>query len=154
MAGLLFVFGCLCFLPNMEPEYETIFRYQAITYVPFPETGELTEFTSDTYFSENIANMTKTDAYFEIDEAKEFGKMIEEDEMWISDVELRKTDLFIHLPMPLMSWENVSYLIYNETTGEYNCLPETEGQYRMCVMMYNASERHLEINEYDYTYVQ
>lgn len=154
MAGVLFVFGCLCFLPNMEPEYETIFRYQTIASVPLPENGELTEFTSETYFSENIMNMTKTDAYFEKEEAKEFGRMVEENEMWISDDELRKTDLFVRLPMPLMSWEDVSYLIYNETTGEYNCLPETDGQYKMCVMMYNVSEGHLEINEYDYTYIQ
>nr|MBQ8252389.1 YcxB family protein [Lachnospiraceae bacterium] len=154
MAGVLFVFGCLCFLPNMEPEYETIFRYQAITFVPLPDEGELTEQTFDTYFSENITNMTKIDAYIEKEEAKEFERAVKEDDMWISDEDLRKTDLFIRLPITMMNWENVWYLIYNETSGTYNCLPETDGQYRMCVMMYDASERHLEINEYDYAYVQ
>ena len=58
------------------------------------------------------------------------------------------------IPSTMSINNNKYFSIYNETTKEYNRVPEQTGTYKMYVMMFDKEKDYLEINEFEYSYVE
>ena len=71
---------------------------------------------------------------------------------WITDKEVVES-LSLIIPLDSFVGDNTTYyLIYNETTKEYNKLPDDNGKYTISAIKYSDSSKILEFNSYTINY--
>ena len=71
---------------------------------------------------------------------------------WITDKEVVES-LSLIIPIDSFVGDNTTYyLIYNETTKEYNKLPDDNGKYTISAIKYSDSSKILEFNSYTINY--
>lgn len=129
---------------------EDIYRYNDIIGFTVPNSklvgsnysafdGDKSEFKHITinYMEENTDNLVEE---------------IKNDSNWITDKEVVES-LSLIIPLDSFIGDNTTYyLIYNETTKEYNKLPDDNGKYTISAIKYSDSSKILEFNSYTINY--
>ena len=59
----------------------------------------------------------------------------------------------IFIPSEFYSDYDSYFSVYNKTTGEYNTLPSTTGNYEIYAMKYDKLNKQLEIHNFKYMYI-
>jgi hypothetical protein len=147
----LLIFGCFCFF-QINQDYDKIYSYEEVLNITLPSEGELYIQKYDTYF-DDMKDFVKIDAYYDSDDCIEMNKLITTNQNWISKDEL-PSELRIFIPSTLVGNETSYFSIYNKTLDIYNSVPDESGEYLICVMMFDKENKHLEINEYSFSYVK
>ena len=98
-----------------------------------------------------FSNYTIINAYYDKVDVSNLINSIENNINWILSKEM-KSDLKILIPSQLKSDNDAYYSIYNNTTNQYNSLPEYAGIYEIYVMKYDKSDKKLEIHKFNYLY--
>lgn len=151
MAFLLFVYGSFSLFPTFSTDYDKINDYKKYIDANLPNNGELEIEEWETYFDEDKTNYTIINAYYDKEDVNDLVSSIENSSNWILSKEI-KSKLKILIPSQFKSDDDIYYSIYNKTTNQYNTLPETAGNYEVYAMKYDKSDKHLEINKFNYSY--
>lgn len=148
---LLIVYGSFCLLPTYEKEYSMIDKYRNIIDAKLPDKGQLTIQEYDTYFDEDKKNYSIINVYYDNEDVRDLVNSIENSDNWILSTNI-KSELKIFVPSTLHSDNDAYFSIYNNTTKQYNTLPETAGVYEIYTMKYDKSDETLEIHKFKYEY--
>lgn len=148
---LLLILGSFSFF-LINQEYSKIYKYEEVLNITLPSDGELYMQEYDAYFN-NMNEFVKIDVYFESDDCTEINELIKSKSNWVSIDEL-SSELRIFIPTTLVGSESSYFSIYNKTLDNYNSVPNESGEYSICVMMFDKENKHLEINEYSFSYVK
>ena len=148
---LLLIYGAFCMFPTFSQDYNEIYAYQNIIDAKLPSNGELEIQDWDTYFDEDKIKYTIINAYYDKEDVSNLVKSIENSDNWILSKEI-KSEFKILIPTQLRSDDDAYFSIYNNTTKEYNTLPEIAGNYEVYAMKYDKSDRQLEIHKFTYLY--
>lgn len=151
VAIFLLIFGSFYFFP-INQDYDKIYRYADALNIALPPEGELYIQEYDTYF-DNMKDFVKIDAYFDRADCLEINELIKNKQNWISKDEL-SSKLRIFIPTTLIGAESSYFSIYNKTLDNYNSVPNESGEYLIYAMMFDKENKHLEINEYYFSYVK
>ena len=149
---LLFVLGLYSFFPSTTAEYTIIYDYKNVIPADIPSNGEL-EIVKWNSADKDITNYTTIYAYYTESNIANLLNSIKYNDKWLTDKNL-KSELKIFMPTLININENSYYSIYNETTNQYNIVPEKSGDYKIYTMVYNTLDNKLEIHEFTYTYTQ
>ena len=126
------------------------------------ETKTLIDLPEYYYISTNTPEKSKKEknrvdvlynskVYFENEEAEIFEKDIVADERWLKDTS--PNDLMGCMKEIQYDNREAYTIVYNVTTGEFNCPPSQSGEYEFIQMVYIIGyEKVLEIYEYTLTY--
>lgn len=152
---LLLVFGSFTFImPSPKINYNKINNYKEILNVDFPKKGILTQENSESAFDDDKINVVVTQAFYEdTTDLKKFENEIINGEYWIKASDI-KTELKVMIPWRLQSFscKKCYYLIFNQTTNEYNKLPNKKGKSHIYIALYDTDDHSLTINDFDYNY--
>ena len=148
---LLLVYGSFFLFPTFSEDYSKIDTYRNIIDAKLPNSGELEIQEWGTYFDEDKTNYTIINAYYDKVDVSNLVNSIENNINWILSKEI-KSELKILIPSQLKSDNDAYYSIYNNTTNQYNLLPEYAGIYEIYVMKYDKSDKKLEIHKFNYLY--
>ena len=151
--GLLTIisFSTKLLFPNFDQDYKHIYNYSEILKVELPSDGTL--ITYKTQYGYDMGEVTVVRASYEEENAEQLEIEIENSSNWIAGKSI-KSELKIFIPSTMSINNNKYFSIYNETTKEYNRVPEQTGTYKMYVMMFDKEKDYLEINEFEYSYVE
>lgn len=151
VAIFLLIFGSFYFFP-INQDYDKIYSYEDALNITLPSEGEVYIQEYDTYFND-MKDFVKIDAYYDSDDCIEMKESIKNKPSWLSVNEL-SSELRIFIPTTLVGSESSYFSIYNKTLDNYNSVPNESGEYSICVMMFDNENKHLEINEYSFSYVK
>ena len=138
-------------MSTFEQDYNKIDAYKNYIDAPLPNNGELEIQNWGIYFDEDKTNYTIINVYYDKEDVNDLINNIENSNNLILSKEI-KSELKILIPSQLKSDFDAYYSIYNKTTNEYNTLPTIAGNYEICAMKYDRSDKHLEIHKFDYNY--
>ena len=148
---IIAIFG----LPAKQ-NYSKISNYSPIINVDLPSQGKM-YFAK--YTESPLSNHQSVFIIFTNDnEIKKFSQDISNNDNWItqeninSKIKILLTDVFIGDCNTYLSG-NCKYSVYIENIKEYNTLPEETGTYHVYAMAYDYSKNFLDIEEYQYDYV-
>lgn len=148
---LLLIYGAFCFFPTFQEEYSKIDTYRDIIDANLPNNGYLEIHNFETYFDEDKTEYTIVNAYYDKEDVSDLISSIKNNDNWILSNEI-KSVLKIFIPSTLRLDDDAYFSIYNNTTNQYNTLPETSGDYEIYAMKYDKSEKKLEIHKFKYSY--
>ncbi len=143
--------GAFCLLPTYQEDYKKIDAYRNIIDVELPHDGKLYIHDWDTNLDEDKTESTFIDAYYDKEDAISLLHSIENSDNWILSKDI-KSQLKILIPFFLNLEEDAYFSIYNNTTKEYNALPEIPGNYEIYAMKYDKALNHLRICKFNYLY--
>jgi len=149
---ILILIGSSCLTTKKLP-YDNINDYKSIMGVLLPEEGIYTLNKSNNYEGHtNISNVKSFIAYYNGNETnfKIFEEEILNNDNWIKGSALEDGfDIYIDKFNKINN--NSYYLIYNETTDEYNTLTTENGMYHIYLIKYHPNEtKMMEILEFDF----
>ncbi len=151
MAVILSIYGAFCLFPTYEQDYTKLNEYKEVIDATLPINGVLEIQNWDTYFDEDITEYVTINAYYENQDVTVLEKSIENNPNWILGSEIT-SDLKVFIPIMLQGNDNAYYSIYNQTTNEYNTVPEDSGDYKIYAMRYDKENKKLEIHEFRIAY--
>ncbi len=151
MAVLLFMYGAFVFFPTHEQDYSKINEYKEIINLELPSNGVLEIQDWDAYIDEDITEYVTINAYYAEEDVTLLEKSIENNPNWILSNEIT-SDLKVFIPILLQGADSAYYSIYNQTTNEYNTIPEESGDYKIYAMRYDKVNKKLEIHEFRIAY--
>ena len=147
MLVLLLVYGSFCLFPTFERDYSEIDPYRSIVRAELPDSGQLEIQEWDKHFEEDKTEYVVINAYYDKEDVKNLERSIESSSDWIPCNSI-KSELKILIPSTVRSDSDAYFSIYNKTTGEYNALPSTTGNYEIYAMKYDKSDKKLEIHRF------
>lgn len=148
---LLLIYGCFSLFPDFSQEYSMIDAYRDIIDAQLPSIGDLEIQNWGTYFDVDKTEYVVINAYYDKEDVSMLVNSIENSNNWILSKEI-KSELKIFVPSQLRSDEDAYFSIYNNTTNQYNSLPEIPGDYEIYAMKYDKSDKILEIHKFKYNY--
>ena len=149
---LLLMYGSFCLFPTFSSDYSKIENYKNIIDAELPSNGELEIQEWDTYFDKDKLGYTIINAYYDKEDVSNLVSSIENSNNWILGREL-KSIMKIFIPSEFYSDYDSYFSVYNKTTGEYNTLPSTTGNYEIYAMKYDKLNKQLEIHNFKYMYI-
>lgn len=128
---------------------EDIYKFNNVIGFTIPSS----KFISSSYSAveENKSNVTHIIIDYKGNDDGAILKKIENNPIWTNDIE---TINQMELILPLNSFiiKGDYYLIFNETTTEYNKLPDNSGKYTIVAVKYSEINKALELNKYTINY--
>ena len=128
---------------------EDIYKFNNVIGFTIPSS----KFISSSYSAveEEKSDVTHIIIDYKGNDAGAILKKIESTPNWTSDIE---TINQMELILPLNSFiiKGDYYLIFNETTTEYNKLPDNSGKYTIVAVKYSEINKTLELNKYTINY--
>jgi len=152
MAVLLFLFGCFSMTPTFEEDYSKIDKYREFVAVSLPENGQLEIIEWTDWKDKNILDYTSIIAYYDDVDTSELEKDIQNSDKWILSNDLNN-ELKMFITGFLQRTDYIYYSIYNETTKEYNTIPENDGIYNIYVMKYDNDLKEFRIDKLEYSII-
>jgi len=153
---LIFLNGWSAF--NTYSQYKNIYQEQMVKYekllsFKFPRFGQLEKIDSSFYGEDNMTETTMIRVQYDnTNSIHTFEKNIINNEKWIRKDKLdKKLDVLATYRLNEID-ESSYYLIYNQTTKEFNRLPKIAGKYHIYVLSYDMNKRILYINNFKYNY--
>lgn len=153
MCFILIFSGFPYFIENSEKkeEYKEIYKYQNIINLQLPNNGEIDIYNWGPTSMEDMDNYREIFVYYDNEDVAILEKDIENNPNWFLYTEI-KSNLKIMIPIILSGDNDAYYCIYNNTTNQYNALPNEPGVYEIYAMKYDQSNKELDIHIFDYTY--
>ncbi len=150
---LLLGYGSFCLFPTFSADYSKIEAYKNIIDAKLPENGELEIQNWGTSFEDDKTEYTIINAYYEKEDVTNLVNSIKKNNHWILSKNI-KSELKTLLPSQLYSDKDAYFSIFNNTTKEYNTLPEETGNYEIFAMKYDKSDKCLEIHQFKYSFIK
>lgn len=150
---LLLIYGFFYMFPTFSEDYNKINQYKKIIAAKLPSNGTLEIQDWGTYFDKDKTKYTIINAYYDKEDVTKLVESIETSANWILSTEI-KSELKIFIPSQLRSDDDAYYSIYNNTTNQYNILPDISGDYEIYAMKYDKSDKHLEIHKFKISYIK
>lgn len=147
----LFIFGFYSTFPTFSQDYSEIDVYRNIIDATLPNNGDLEIQNWDTYFDKDKTEYTIINAYYDREDVSELVNSIENNDNWILSKDIN-FNLKMLIPSTLSLDYDAYFSIYNNTTNQYNTLPEIPGDYEIYVMKYDKSDKMLEIHAFNYAF--
>ena len=153
---LIFLNGWSSF--NSFSKYKDVYHQQILKYenafsFDFPRFGKLTIKDSSFDGEFDMAETTMIEVQYDnINSIHTFEKRIIKDDKWVKKNRLDKKLNVLASYQLNETDDDCYYLIYNQSTKEFNKLPKVAGKYHFYVALYNINKRMLQINDFDYNY--
>ena len=145
---LLLIYGSFCRFPTYSEDYSKLDAYRDMIDVELPEHGEL---HIQDWNNGDKLEYTVVSVYYDKQDVRNLVNSIENSDNWILSTEI-KSLLTIFLPSSFRSNSDTYFSIYNQSTNQYNTIPEASGDYEIYAMKYDQSEKLLEIHKFVYSY--
>ena len=153
---ILILFGLISFSPEFNQDYKKIDEYRDIINVDLPDNGEIEIRSWDNCIDDDKKNCSNINVYYDnqnIDNQNIDNLIIsiKNNNNWIlsKNIESELKKLF---PSDLKIDDESYILIYNETTEEYNILPDKNGTYEFDIMKFDSFDKKLEIYKFNYIF--
>ncbi len=152
IAILMLIYGAFYLLiPSNEVEYSKIKEYENIIDASLPVDGKLEIMKWGISFDDDKTDYAIITAYYDHVDEKELVNSIENSDNWFLGKDI-KSELNILIPSQISVNDYDYFSIYNLTTNQYNTTPDKTGYYDIYVMMYNKSDKILNIHKFKYLY--
>ncbi len=147
MAFLLLGYSLFFMVPTPPIDYSEIEAYKNIIDAKLPDSGELEVVDMDFFADDDKTAYTVINVYYDNEDVSDLVSSIENNNHWILS-ETIPLDLQMLIPSALHSDKDAYFSIFNNTTKEYNTVPNETGNYEIFAMKYDKSEKHLEIHKF------
>ena len=148
---ILILFGLISFSPEFNQDYKKIDEYRDIINVDLPDNGEIEIRSWDNCIDDDKKNCSNINVYYDNQNIDNLIISIKNNNNWIlsKNIESELKKLF---PSDLKIDDESYILIYNETTEEYNILPDKNGTYEFDIMKFDSFDKKLEIYKFNYIF--
>ena len=148
---ILILFGLISFSPEFNQDYNKIDEYRYIINADLPDNGEIEIRSWDNCIDDDKTNCSNIKVYYDNQNIDSLIVSIKNNANWIlsKNIELDLNKLF---PSDLKVDDDSYILIYNETTEEYNTLPDRDGIYEFDIVKFDLFDKKLEIYKFNYIF--
>ncbi len=148
---LLILYGSFCLINFSDSkDYSEINSYKEIINASLPSNGKLELFKWDYNSDDNKTNCKTIYINYSNEDTEKLEENIKLNDTWVLSIEIEEKLKF--LVSDYITGKNIYFSIYNKTLNEYNSLPISSGNYKIYTMMYDASKKLLQIDEFNYNY--
>ena len=123
--------------------------YQSIMDVRIPSSGQLKTGSLESFNYKNISDLEIITVNYEHNDTTILTEDIMNNDNWIVSTEI-SSELEKLIPSAFSPDKDSYYLFYNRTLNEYNVIPNTAGNYQICAIKYNISNKNLIIYTFYY----
>ena len=149
----LLIFGSFFLLPTSFDDqvnhYSMLEDYQSIMDVRIPSSGQLKTGSLESFNYKNISDLEIITVNYEHNDTTILTEDIMNNDNWIVSTEI-SSELEKLIPSVFSPDKDSYYLFYNRTLNEYNVIPNTAGNYQICTIKYNISNKNLIIYTFYY----
>ena len=149
----LLIFGSFFLLPTSFDDqvnhYSMLEDYQSIMDVRIPSSGQLKTGSLESFNYKNISDLEIITVNYEHNDTTILTEDIMNNDNWIVSTEI-SSELEKLIPSAFSPDKDSYYLFYNRTLNEYNVIPNTAGNYQICTIKYNISNKNLIIYTFYY----
>lgn len=148
---ILILFGLISFSSEFNQDYKKIDEYRDIINADLPHNGEIEIRSWDNCIDDDKTNCSNIKVYYDNQNIDNLIISIKNNNNWIlsKNIESELKKLF---PSDLKVGDDSYILIYNETTEEYNTLPDKNGTYVFDIMKFDSFDKKLEIYKFNYIF--
>ena len=134
-----------------EDDYNQIDSYRNIIDINLPSNGDLNIENFEQSPDNDKINYTFVNVYYSKNESNSLIENIKKSDKWIKYNNLTPKQKVL-IPSICKINNNSYFSFYNQTTNEYNKLPDNSGIYEMYVIKFDSLTGNLEIHKFKYLY--